>query len=81
MFGLFKVKKKQEVGPAPIRDINGMPVAVGSRVKMLRYDLGECLVALEGREYFYVSEQTGRKVSFTKMFDAVTQNQKVEVIS
>ena len=79
MFGLFR-KKKKEDGPRPILDINGMPIEVGGKVKALRYDLGVCTVELEGKEYFYVSDETGQKVSFTKFFDAATKNQKVEVV-
>lgn len=80
MFGLFKKKKPQEPMVPAILDLNGSLIEVGARVKCLRYDLGECVVELEGREYFYVSIETGQKVSFTKMFDAATKNQKVEVI-
>ena len=80
MFGLFRKKKKQDDGPREILDINGMPIEVGGKVKALRYDLGECTVELDGKEYFYVSVETGQRVSFTKFFDAATKNQKVEVV-
>lgn len=80
MFGFFKKKKPQEPVAPAIFDINGSPIEVGMKVKCLRYDLGECTVELEGREYFYVSIGSGERVSFTRMFDAATKNQKVEVI-
>lgn len=81
MFGLFKKKKPQEPVAPVIMDLNGAQIEVGARVKCLRYELGECTVETEGREYFYVSVATGERVSFTKMFDAATQNQKVELLS
>lgn len=76
MFGLFK-KKPKENQPPKLLDLNGSPIVEGSVVKSLRYDLGECEVALEGLEYFYVSRKTGERISYTKMVDAITENQKV----
>lgn len=80
MFGLFK-KKPKEKQPPKLLDINGSPIVEGSVVKSLRYDLGECLVELEGLEYFYVSRQTGERMSYTKMVDAITEHQKVLLVA
>ena len=80
MFGLFK-KKPKEKQPPKLLDLNGNPIVEGSTVKALRYELGESDVVLEGLEYFYVSRQTGDKISYTKMVDAITESQKVLLIS
>ncbi len=80
MFGLFK-KKPKEKQPPKLLDLNGNPIVEGSTVKVLRYELGECEVVLEGLEYFYVSKASGEKVSYTKMIDAITENQKVLLVS
>lgn len=79
MFGLFK-KKPKENQPPNLLDLNGNPIVEGSVVKSLRYEMGECTVELEGLEYFYVSKKTGEKVSYTRMVDAITENQKVLLV-
>jgi len=79
MFGLFK-KKSKEKQPPKLLDLNGAPIVEGSLVKSLRYELGECTVELEALEYFYVSNKTGERISYTKMVDAITENQKVLLI-
>lgn len=79
MFNFFKKKSKEKELPI-IYDLNGSTIEVGAKVKCLRYDLGECTVELEGREYFYAAS-SGQKVSYTKMIDASTKNQKVLLIA
>lgn len=79
MFGLFKKKPKEPTVPK-LLDINNNPIVEGAVVKSLRYELGECVVELEGLEYFYVSRKTGERVSYTRMVDAITENQKVLLI-
>lgn len=79
MFGLFK-KKPKEKQPPQLQDLNGKPIKEGDKVTSLRYELGTCKVVLEGLEYFYVSEENGDKVSYVKMVDAITENQKVLLI-
>jgi hypothetical protein len=76
MFGIFK-KKPKEKQPPKLLDLNGSPIAEGAVVKSLRYQLGECVVELEGLEYFYVAKESGQRISYTKMVDAITENQKV----
>lgn len=79
MFGLFK-KKPKEPTPPKLLDLNNNPIVEGSVVKSLRYELGECVVELEGLEYFYVSKASGKRVSYTRMVDAITENQKVLLV-
>lgn len=79
MFGLFKKKPKEPTAPK-LLDLNANPIVEGAVVKSLRYDLGECTVELEGIEYFYVSKESGERVSYTKMVDAITENQKVILV-
>lgn len=76
MFGLFK-KKPKEKQPPKLLDLNGNPIVEGSVVTSLRYDLGDCKVELEGLDYFYVSIEKGERVSYVRMVDAITENQKV----
>ncbi len=76
MFGLFKKKPKEPTAPR-LLDLNNNPIVEGSVVRSLRYELGECTVELDGIEYFYVSKKTGERVSYAKMVDAITENQKV----
>ena len=80
MFGLFKKKPKEPTAPK-LLDLNNNPIVEGSAVKSLRYDLGECTVELDGLEYFYVSKKNGERVSYTKMVDAITENQKVLLLT
>ncbi|MDW3210892.1 MAG: hypothetical protein R8N23_13535 [Reichenbachiella sp.] len=79
MFGLFKKKKKEKKAPQ-LLDINGEPLNEGDRVEVLRYELGECTLTLEGVHYYYESA-SGEKVSYAKMIDASTEQQKVRRIS
>ena len=80
MFGIFK-KKPKEKQPPKLLDLNANPIVEGATVKALRYELGECDVILDGLEYFYVSKVSGKKVSYTRMIDAITENQKVLLVS
>ena len=45
-----------------------------------RYELGKCKVELEGLQFFYVSIESGKRVSYVKMIDAITGNQKVKKV-
>lgn len=77
MFGLFK-KKPKEKQPPQLLDLNSKPIKEGDIVTSMRYDLGKCRVMLEGLEYFYESiDKPGEKVSYIRMVDAITENQKV----
>ena len=77
MLKFFK-KKPKEKQPPEIQDIDGVPIMAGDVVECHRYELGRSKVELEGVQYFYVSEATGQKVSYVKMIDAITGNQKVK---
>ena len=79
MFSLFK-KKPKEKQPPQLLDLGGVPILEGDTVESHRYELGRCKVELEGLHYFYVSESTGHKVSYLKMVDAITGNQKVSKV-
>ncbi len=78
MFSIFR-KKKVETTPQ-ILDLEGQPLQAGDRVTSLRYDLGECEIELDGREYFYKSLSSDQRVSYVRMIDAVTGHQKVRKI-
>ncbi len=79
MFGIFKKKPKEKL-PPEILDIDGVQILEGDEVLAQRYELGKCIVELEGLQYFYVSKHSGKKVSYTKMIDAITGDQKVKKI-
>ncbi|MFK7951483.1 MAG: hypothetical protein AB8B73_01455 [Ekhidna sp.] len=80
MFGFLKKKPKEKL-PPQLLDINGNLISEGDEVDALRYELGKCKVELEGLQFFYVSIETDKKVSYVKMIDAVTGNQKVKMLS
>ena len=79
MFGFFKKKKKEKL-PPQLLDINGNPISEGDQVEAQRYELGKCTVELEGLQFFYVSQDSGKKVSYVRMIDAVTGNQNAKII-
>lgn len=80
MLGWFKKKDKKKTAPQ-LLDIDGIPLEPGDKVEVLRYELGECELTLEGLHYYYVSESSGEKVSYAKMIDASTEQQKVRKVS
>ncbi|MEO9872202.1 hypothetical protein [Ekhidna sp.] len=79
MFGIFKKKPKEKL-PPEILDVDGVQILEGDEVLAQRYELGKCTVELEGLQYFYVSQHSGKKVSYTKMIDAITGDQKVKKV-
>ena len=79
MFGLFK-KKKQEPGLPVLKDLENTPLTEGDFVEALLYDLGKCKLLVIDNSYVYESVATGEKVSWLKMIDASTENQKVKKI-
>ncbi|MEO9964766.1 MAG: hypothetical protein ABJF11_03190 [Reichenbachiella sp.] len=80
MFGLFKRKKKEKKAPQ-LLDIDGQLLVEGDRVEVLRYELGECTLTLDGFHFYYESIATGEKISYAKMIDASTEQQKVKKLS
>lgn len=80
MFSIFKKKEKKPALPQ-LADINNEPLTEGDHVEALRYELGECELILEDKTYFYISKSTGKKVSYLKMIDASTENQKVKKLA
>ena len=79
MFKLFKKKSKEKL-PPQLLDEEGQPILEGDEVIAHRYDLGKCKVELEGRQFFYVSNHSGQRISYVKMIDAITGNQKVRKV-
>jgi len=78
MLKLFQKKPKKKQ-PPQLLDINGLPIEEGLQVMAHRYELGKCIIELDGLHYYYISLETQQKMSYTKMVDAITGNQKVEV--
>ena len=76
MMKFFK-GKKSEPGLSFV-DVDGLPMKVGDIVMSGRYNLGECKVIKEEKGFAYQSLETGKTVSWTKMIDASTKNQKVK---
>ncbi|MEP1093855.1 MAG: hypothetical protein ABJG78_02030 [Cyclobacteriaceae bacterium] len=79
MLRFFKKKPKEKL-PPELLDVDGNPINEGDEVISQRYDLGKCTVTLEGLQYFYVSQESGQKISYVKMIDAITENQKVKKV-
>ncbi len=61
-------------------DLNGNVLKEGDMVESLRYNLGECKLLKTDNGYEYESVGSGEKVSWAKMVDAATENQKVRKI-
>jgi predicted Mrr-cat superfamily restriction endonuclease len=81
MFRFFKrSKEKSKDETIQMADLNGNILQVGDRVISYRYDLGECLIHKSEDGYIYESLNTCKKVSWLKMIDAATLNQKVKKI-
>ena len=79
MFGLFKKKEKKEKLPQ-LLDLNNNPLIEGDLVEALRYELGTCKLLLIDEQYVYESVASGKQVSWLKMIDASTDNQKVKKV-
>jgi hypothetical protein len=80
MFNLFK-RRNGQPKLTQISDLDNNPLAEGDIVDCLRYDMGKSKLILEGTEWIYESIDTGQRVSYVKMIDAITSNQKVRKIT
>ncbi|MBV6644946.1 MAG: hypothetical protein KI790_05835 [Cyclobacteriaceae bacterium] len=76
MFNFFKKKEKENLLPE-LFDLKGDPLAEGDIVIAQRYELNECRIVLEDRQYFYISIADQQKISYIKMIDAISGYQKV----
>ena len=47
-------------------------------MEAMRYELGKCKLLLVDEQYVYESISSGKQVSWLKMIDASTDNQKVK---
>jgi hypothetical protein len=74
--GLFKLKSKKS-SELNFADLDGIPIKEGDKVLSLRYELGECMVIKTSDGLAYESIETKKIVSWAKMVDAATKNQKV----
>ena len=63
-----------------ISDLDNNPLKEGDLVEALRYELGQCKLLVIDNSYIYESLSSGRQVSWLKMIDASTDNQKVKKI-
>ena len=80
MFNLFRRSNGQSKIPE-ISDLDNKPLAAGDFVDCLRYDMGKSKVLFEDGVWFYESIETGKRVSYVKMIDAITSNQKVRKLT
>ncbi len=62
-------------------DLYNNPLQEGDTVEAMRYDLGKCKVVKAEKGFEYESIQTGRRVSYLRMVDAITGLQKVKKLS
>ncbi|TRX61230.1 hypothetical protein FNH22_04020 [Fulvivirga sp. M361] len=79
MLGWFKKKDKKDKLPQ-LMDLNSNPIQAGDIVEALRYDLGRCELILVNEQFLYRSIESGKEVSWLKMIDASTDNQKVKKV-
>ncbi len=79
MFGLFRSKKEKQK-EIQLTDLVNNPLKEGEVVQAMRYELGKSVLKKDNEGYYYESLDTGKKVHFSLMIDAVTGRQKVEKI-
>ncbi len=80
MFSLFKKKPGENKNLPLLADLNGNPLGEGDLVLSHRYELGECKIVKTENGIEYESLTSGKRVSWLRMIDAVTENQKVNKI-
>ena len=81
MFKWFRKNGSVKTGNKPkMADLDGNLLKEGDFVESLRYNLGECKLLKTDNGYEYESVSSGEKVSWAKMVDAATENQKVRKI-
>lgn len=80
MFNLFKKRPDngKNLSLPELFDLNDKQLQVGDKVESLRYELGKSELILEDGHYYYQSLETGKKVIWLKMVDAITEKQKVK---
>ena len=74
--GLFN-RKPAKSSELNFTDLDGIPIKEGDKVLSLRYELGECIIIKTSEGLVYESIETKKQVSWAKMVDAATKNQKV----
>ena len=72
---MFRRKKKDTA--LPMLDLDGKKLQEGDFVDCLRYDMGKCQLIKTEEGFIYESLDDGKRVSWVKMVDAATKNQKV----
>jgi hypothetical protein len=80
MLQFFKRNSSKKKKQPKLADFDGNPLKEGDIVESLRYDLGRCKILVSEEGYVYESLDTGKRVSWVKMIDATTENQKVRKI-
>jgi uncharacterized membrane protein YkoI len=80
MFGWFKKKQKDKSKSPQLADLDGNPLQEGDKVEALRYELGISHLQKSKGGWVYQSEVSGQEISWLKMVDAQTGNQKVKKI-
>ena len=80
MFQLFKKNSARKRKQPKLADLDGNPLKEGDIVESLRYEMGKCKILVTEEGYIYESLDTGKRVSWAKMIDATTENQKVRKI-
>lgn len=73
---LFKRKNNNSTEPI-FADLDGIPLKEGDKVLSLRYELGECIIIKTEEGLAYESIEKKTIVSWTKMVEAASKNQKV----
>ncbi len=62
-------------------DLYNNPLQEGDTVEAMRYDLGRCKVVRAEKGFEYESIESGRRVSYLRMVDAITGLQKVKKLN
>ena len=73
---LFKRKNNNSTEPI-FADLDGIPLKEGDKVLSLRYELRECIIIKTEEGLAYESIEKKTIVSWAKMVEAASKNQKV----
>lgn len=82
LFDFFK-KSNRATRQEPtllMSDLFNNPLLEGDTVEALRYDLGKCKLVKREKGFEYESLETGQRISYLRMVDAITGLQKVKKI-
>lgn len=81
MLNLFSRNRKSRKKLPVLQDLNKQRLQEGDVVEALRYNLGKARLLFVDDTFVYESLDTGERVPYTRMIDAITECQKVKKLT